>query len=79
MAQIGMFCPGKVTTGLIDKIFTRIKTRESVSKNQSSFTIDMNQISIAIRNSTERSLIIIDEFGKGTMSHGIFTFIRLPI
>lgn len=76
MAQIGSFVPAKsATICLCDKILTRIQTRESVSKTSSSFMIDLNQISIILRNYTERSLVIIDEFGKGTeSSNGIGLF-----
>ncbi|KAF4590716.1 MutS protein msh5 [Pleurotus pulmonarius] len=49
-------------------IFTRVSTRESVSKAQSSFMIDLNQVSLALRNCTARSLVLLDEFGKGTLS-----------
>ncbi|KAF9019023.1 hypothetical protein BDZ89DRAFT_1103526 [Hymenopellis radicata] len=49
-------------------VFTRISTRESVSNVQSAFMIDLNQVSLALRNATARSLILLDEFGKGTLS-----------
>ncbi|CAG8583268.1 1562_t:CDS:10 [Funneliformis caledonium] len=69
MAHIGSFVPAdSATIGLTDKIFTRVQTRETVSKIQSAFMIDLQQISIALRNSTSRSLLIFDEFGKGTGS-----------
>ncbi|PCH37347.1 hypothetical protein WOLCODRAFT_167438 [Wolfiporia cocos MD-104 SS10] len=69
MAQIGSFVPAEsATLGIVDKIFTRIQTRESVSRVQSAFMIDLNQVSLALRNATERSLILLDEFGKGTTS-----------
>ncbi|KAG9719728.1 hypothetical protein KCU73_g14721, partial [Aureobasidium melanogenum] len=48
----------------------RVATRESVSRNQSAFMIDLQQISVALNLATNRSLLIIDEFGKGTNSHG---------
>ncbi|KAK0503937.1 DNA mismatch repair protein MutS [Armillaria luteobubalina] len=68
MAQV-YFVPAECATlGVVDKIFTRISTRESVSKVQSAFMIDLNQVSLALRNSTARSLVILDEFGKGTLS-----------
>jgi DNA mismatch repair protein MSH5 len=51
-------------------VYTRIQTRESVSKTQSAFMIDLNQVSLALRNCTSRSLIILDEFGKGTLPSG---------
>ncbi|KAI0276495.1 DNA mismatch repair protein MutS [Russula aff. rugulosa BPL654] len=64
------FVPAEsATLGIVDKIFTRVQTRESVSKVQSSFMIDLNQVSLALRNSTARSLILLDEFGKGTAAH----------
>ncbi|KIJ17739.1 hypothetical protein PAXINDRAFT_175534 [Paxillus involutus ATCC 200175] len=69
MAQIGSFVPAEsATLGIVDKIFTRIQTRESVSKVQSAFMIDLNQVSFALRNCTSRSLILFDEFGKGTVA-----------
>ncbi|KAJ3854057.1 DNA mismatch repair protein MutS [Lentinula lateritia] len=71
MAQIGCFVPAEAATlGIVDKIFTRISTRESVSKVQSAFMIDLNQVSLALRNCTARSLILLDEFGKGTLPTG---------
>ncbi|KAJ6605673.1 DNA mismatch repair protein MutS [Mycena sp. CBHHK59/15] len=67
------FVPAEsATLGIVDKIFTRISTRESVSKAQSAFMIDLNQVSLALRNSTARSLILLDEFGKGTLSTGSY-------
>ncbi|CAG8717154.1 11818_t:CDS:10, partial [Dentiscutata erythropus] len=66
MTHIGSFVPAEsATIGLTDKIFTRIQTKETI---QSAFMIDLQQISIALRNSTSRSLLIFDEFGKGTGS-----------
>ncbi|KAI8907567.1 muts domain V-domain-containing protein [Powellomyces hirtus] len=67
MAQIGSFVPAETAIiGITDKILTRIHTRESVSRKQSSFMIDLNQVSNALRCSTRRSLVLLDEFGKGT-------------
>ncbi|KAF8158095.1 hypothetical protein B0H34DRAFT_749503 [Crassisporium funariophilum] len=63
------FVPAEsATLGLVDKIFTRVSTRESVSRVQSAFMIDLAQVSLALRNCTPRSLILLDEFGKGTLS-----------
>ncbi|KAJ3280380.1 MutS protein msh5 [Borealophlyctis nickersoniae] len=71
MAHIGSFVPAESAfIGLTDKIFTRIQTRETVSKIQSAFMIDLHQVAVAVRNSTPRSLVILDEFGKGTASTG---------
>lgn len=69
MAHIGSFVPAEsATIGLTDKILTRIATRESVSKNQSAFMIDLQQVALIMTLSTERTLVVIDEFGKGTNS-----------
>jgi len=70
MAHIGCYVPAEAAKiGLTDKILTRISTRESVSRIQSAFMIDLQQISVALSLATRRSLIIIDEFGKGTESN----------
>ncbi|KAE8444261.1 hypothetical protein EG329_000761 [Mollisiaceae sp. DMI_Dod_QoI] len=67
MAHIGSFVPAeKAVIGLTDKILTRIATRESVSRNQSAFMIDLQQIALSLTLATNRTLIVIDEFGKGT-------------
>ena len=76
MAHIGCWVPAdSATIGLTDKILTRISTRETVSKIQSAFMIDLQQISTALSLATNRSLLIIDEFGKGTDSSGIFSLL----
>jgi DNA mismatch repair protein MSH5 len=73
MAHIGSFVPAEAAViGITDKILTRITTRETVSKTQSAFMIDLQQIALALNHATPRSLIIIDEFGKGTDSYGTF-------
>jgi DNA mismatch repair protein MSH5 len=67
MAHIGSFVPAeKATIGLTDKILTRIASRESVSRNQSAFMIDLQQVALIMTLATERTLVVIDEFGKGT-------------
>ncbi|KAK6359117.1 MutS protein msh5 [Orbilia brochopaga] len=69
MAHIGSYVPAEsATIGLTDAILTRIQTRESVTKTQSAFMIDLQQIAAALRLTSRRSLLIIDEFGKGTES-----------
>ena len=71
MAHVGCFVPADAATvGLTDKILTRIATKETVTKIQSAFMIDLQQIAMAITLATSRSLLIIDEFGKGTDSNG---------
>lgn len=67
MAQIGCFVPASTAEiGIVDRIFTRIRTQESISKIQSSFEIDSEQISEALALCTDKSLLLIDEYGKGT-------------
>ena len=73
MAHIGSFVAAEsALIGLTDKILTRITTRETVSKEQSAFMIDLQQIALALNQATRRSLVVIDEFGKGTDSCGEF-------
>ena len=73
MAHVGSFVPAdQAVIGITDKIITRVATKESVSKAQSSFMIDLQQIALAVSLATRRSLVIIDEFGKGTESKGMF-------
>ncbi|XP_070595843.1 mutS protein homolog 5 [Erythrolamprus reginae] len=67
MALIGSYVPAtEAKIGRIDGIYTRIHSRESVSLGLSTFMIDLNQIAKAVNNATENSLVLIDEFGKGT-------------
>ncbi|KAK4514100.1 RNA pol II transcription cofactor [Mucor velutinosus] len=67
MAHVGSFVPAeRATIGITDKLFTRIQTSETVLKPQSAFAFDLQQINRALQNATCQSLVIIDEFGKGT-------------
>ena len=67
LAHIGCFVPAEeAAIGVVDRIFTRIQSTESVSLAQSSFTIDVKQIRSICQYSTPRSLLLVDEFGKGT-------------
>lgn len=67
LAHIGSFVPAEsAQIGVSDKILTRVSTRESVSKDSSAFMIDLEQICRTLAHMTSRSLVIIDEFGKGT-------------
>jgi DNA mismatch repair protein MSH5 len=67
MAQIGSFVPAEhARLGITDKLLTRITTTESVSRAQSAFMIDLQQVALALNSCTHRSLLVIDEFGKGT-------------
>lgn len=83
MAQVGSFIPAEAARlGITDKIMTRITTRETVSRCQSSFMIDLQQASWALKAFTPRSLLVIDEFGKGTdncdgagLAAGVFSYL----
>ncbi|KAM8734174.1 mutS protein homolog 5 [Acanthopagrus schlegelii] len=67
MALIGSDVPAKeAEISLVDGIFTRMQSRESVSVGLSTFMIDLNQMAQALNSSTGNSLVLIDEFGKGT-------------
>jgi len=69
LAHIGSFVPAqKATIGYIDKIFTRIDTVSSFMMNLSTFTRDTTQIARMLNKCTERSLLLVDEYGKGTYS-----------
>ena len=71
MAHVGCFVPAdQANIGLTDKILTRVATRETVSKSQSAFMIDLQQVAFAMKLATHKSLVVIDEFGKGTDSSG---------
>lgn len=67
LAHIGSFIPAEqATIGLTDRLLTRISTRESMAFSESAFAIDLKRVAQAVRHSTAKSLVIIDEFGKGT-------------
>ena len=67
MAQIGSFVPAdSATLGIIDQIFTVMQSPHSVSYEKSSFLMDINQLSVALGMASARSLILLDEFGRGT-------------
>ncbi|CAK9302458.1 unnamed protein product [Gordionus sp. m RMFG-2023] len=68
MAHIGSFVPASLAEiGVIDQIFTRIYSYDSVSLNYSMFMMDISKVSQAINNGTEKSLVLLDEIGKGTI------------
>ncbi len=67
MAQIGSFVPAKsCECGIIDKIFTRIGASDDLASGQSTFMLEMNEVSYILKNATKKSLCILDEIGRGT-------------
>ena len=67
MAQIGSFVPAQsCTIGIIDKIFTRIGASDDLASGQSTFMLEMNEVSYILKNATKKSLCILDEIGRGT-------------
>jgi DNA mismatch repair protein MutS len=70
LAQIGSFVPAtSATIGLVDRIFTRIGAREDLTAGQSTFMVEMVEAANILNNATPRSLIILDEIGRGTSTY----------
>lgn len=67
MAQIGSFVPASsATIGVVDRIFTRVGANDDLSRGQSTFMVEMNETANIVNNATARSLVILDEIGRGT-------------
>ena len=67
MAQTGSFIPAaSAEIGLVDRIFTRVGASDDLSRGQSTFMVEMNETAMIVNNATPRSLIILDEIGRGT-------------
>jgi len=70
MAQMGSFVPAeKAHIGLVDKIFTRVGASDNISSGESTFMVEMNETSSILNNLSERSLILLDEIGRGTSTY----------
>ncbi|MGR3912513.1 MAG: DNA mismatch repair protein MutS [Candidatus Rhabdochlamydia sp.] len=70
MAQIGSFIPAKKAhIGVIDKLFTRIGASDDLSRGQSTFMVEMSETANILHNATSKSLVILDEIGRGTSTY----------
>lgn len=70
MAQMGSFVPAShASLGMIDKVFTRVGASDNISSGESTFMVEMNETSSILNNLSERSLILLDEIGRGTSTY----------
>ena len=70
LAQIGSFVPAtSAHIGIIDKIFTRVGASDNISLGESTFMVEMNEAALILNNISERSLVLLDEIGRGTSTY----------
>ncbi len=70
LAQIGSFVPAQsARIGLVDKIFTRVGASDNISMGESTFMVEMNETASILNNMSERSLVLLDEIGRGTSTY----------
>ena len=70
LAQIGSFVPAeKARVGVVDKLFTRVGASDNISMGESTFMVEMNETASILNNISERSLVLLDEIGRGTSTY----------
>ncbi len=70
MAQMGSFVPAKsASMGIVDKAFTRVGASDNISRGESTFMVEMNETASILNNLSERSLVLLDEIGRGTSTY----------
>lgn len=70
MAQMGSFVPAKAADiGMVDKIFTRVGASDNISSGESTFMVEMNETASILNNLSDRSLVLLDEIGRGTSTY----------
>ena len=70
MAQMGCYCPAKrATVGIVDKVFTRVGASDNISSGESTFMVEMNETASILNNVSDRSLVLLDEIGRGTSTY----------
>ena len=70
MAQMGCYCPARsASIGVVDKVFTRVGASDNISSGESTFMVEMNETASILNNVSDRSLVLLDEIGRGTSTY----------